>query len=192
MTSSTLTGIVLAGGLSSRMGRDKASLPWLGRDLLHTVLTALAPVCGRLIVVSNTPRAIALPDVTVVADAYRGCGPLAGIHAGLTAAPGGYSFVAACDMPHIDSRAVAFMAAAAAGHDVAVPFIDGRYNPLHAVYHHRCLPLVEAMLAGGRYRVADLFAAVNVREVSAAELAVFDQELGMLRNINTPEDLASR
>lgn len=185
----TLTGIVLAGGQSRRMGRDKASLPWGGSDLLHTVLTALAPVCGRLVVVSNIPRAIRLPGVTVVADVHTGCGPLAGIHAGLTAARGGYSFVAACDMPQIDSRAVAFMAAAAAGHDVAVPYIDGHYNPLHAVYHHRCLPLIETMLTSGRYRIADLFAAVSVRRVSAAELARFDAELGMLKNINSPEDL---
>jgi len=83
-----LTGIVLAGGLSRRMGRDKASLPWDGEDLLHTALRALAPVCDALVVVSNQPRAITLAGVVVVADDYEGCGPLGGIHAGLTAASG--------------------------------------------------------------------------------------------------------
>lgn len=184
-----LTGIVLAGGLSTRMGRDKASLPWQGEDLLHAALRALAPVCDRLIVVSNRPRAIALAGVSVVADRFAGCGPLAGIHAGLTAATGDYSFVAACDMPYLRSAAVAWMAAAAAGYDAAVPYIDGYYHPLHAVYSRRCLPAIEQMLVAGQCRVLDFYPAIRLRPVTAAELACFDPELAMLNNLNTPEDL---
>jgi molybdopterin-guanine dinucleotide biosynthesis protein A len=185
----SLTGIVLAGGLSRRMGRDKASLPWGGEDLLHAVLRALAPVCGELIVVSNRPRAIAVADVAVVGDRYEGCGPLGGIHAGLSAAGGEYSFVAACDMPYLKSEAVAFMAAAAAGYDAAVPFIDGYYHPLHAVYSRRCLPIIEEMLAAGRRRIIDFYPAVNLRQINAVELAGFDPALAMLSNLNSPEDL---
>lgn len=184
-----LTGIVLAGGLSTRMGRDKASLPWGGEDLLHAVLRVLEPVCDRLVVVSNQPRTIALAGVTVVADHYRGCGPLAGIHAGLMAATGDYSFVVACDMPYVKSAAVAWMAAAAAGYDAAVPYIGGHYNPLHAVYSRRCLPFIEEMLTAGRCRVLDFYPAVRLRPVSAAELALFDLELAMLKNLNSPADL---
>ncbi len=187
-----LTGIVLAGGLSSRMGRDKASLPWGGTDLLHTVLGTLAPVCRRLIVVSNAARAVRLAGVTVVADRFQGCGPLAGIHAGLLAAPDGYCFVTACDMPYLRGDAAAWMADAAAGYDAAVPLVDGHYNPLHAVYHRRCLPAVEALLASGRYRVIDFYPQVRLRAVSGEELARFDPELRMLDNINTPEDLPFR
>ncbi|MDR7866431.1 MAG: molybdenum cofactor guanylyltransferase [Sporomusaceae bacterium] len=184
-----LTGIVLAGGQSSRMGRDKACLPWGEGDLLNTVLAALAPVCGRLIVVSNVPRAISLAEVAVVADRYRGCGPLAGIHAGLLASGEGYSFVAACDMPYLRADAVAYMAKAAEGYDAAAPYVDGHFHPLHAVYHHRCLPAVEALLAGGRYRVVDFYDMVSLRRVSKDELASLDPELRMLRNMNSPEDL---
>jgi len=184
-----LTGIVLAGGLSTRMGRDKASLPWGDSDLLHTALAALAPVCRRLVVVSNTPRTIRLPDVTVVADRYRGCGPLAGIHAGLLAAGEGYCFVAACDMPYLRADAAAWMAGAARGYDAAVPLTGGHYNPLHAVYHHRCLPAVEALLGTGRYRVAALYPQIRVRAVSREELARCEPDLKMRVNMNSPEDL---
>lgn len=187
-----LTGIVLAGGLSTRMGRDKASLPWGGEDLLHTVLRALAPVCGELIVVSNRPRTINIAGVAVVADSFAGCGPLAGMHAGLTAASGEYSFVAACDMPYLKSAAVAWMAAAAAGYDAAVPYIDGYYNPLHAVYSRRCLPAIERMLQAGQCRVLDFYPEIRLRPVSAAELAAFDAKLAMLDNLNSPEDLPGR
>jgi molybdopterin-guanine dinucleotide biosynthesis protein A len=184
-----LTGIVLAGGRSTRMGRDKASLPWGDGDLLNTVLAALAPVCRRLIVVSNVPRTIGLAEVAVVADQYQGCGPLAGIHAGLLAAGEGYSFVAACDMPYLRADAAAYMAKAAEGYDAVVPYVDGHYNPLHAVYHFRCLPAVEAQLAAGNYRVIDFYDKVRLRRVGKAELASFDPELRMLRNMNSPADL---
>jgi molybdopterin-guanine dinucleotide biosynthesis protein A len=187
-----LTGIVLAGGRSTRMGRDKATLPWGETDLLNTVLAALAPVCGRLVVVSNVPRTIAMAGVTVVADQYPGCGPLGGIHAGLLAAGEGYSFVAACDMPYVRSDAAAYMAAAAEGYDAAVPYVDGHYSPLHAVYHYRCLPAVAALLREGRYRIVDFYPQVRVRRVGADELARFDAGLSMLHGLNRPEDLPNR
>ena len=188
-----LTGIVLAGGQSSRMGRDKAGLPWGDSTLLRTVLDRLAPVCAELIVVSNTPR----PEldglgVRLTADAFLGCGPLGGIHAGLTAASNPYSFVTACDMPFLNTDAVAHIAASAAGgFDAAVPWIDGYYHPLHAVYRVSCLPLIERMLAEGNYRVLDFYPAIRLRRVTEDEIARFDPALATLRNINTPEDLAA-
>ena len=184
-----LTGIVLAGGHSLRMGRDKASLPWRDGDLLHAVLAALGPACWRVIVVSNLPRTIARQNVQVVADRYAGCGPLAGIQAGLAASGDDYNFVAACDMPYIDSRAVAYMAAVAAGYDAAVPFIDGHFNPLHAIYHRRCLPAIEAMLRQGCLRITDLYPKIRLRLVSAGELGEFSPDCAMLRNLNSPADL---
>jgi len=186
---SSLTGIVLAGGNSTRMGCDKASLPWNGSDMLNSVLYALAPACSRLIVVSNLPREIAIPEVTVVGDYYLSCGPLGGIHAGLSASSGDYNFVVACDMPYVNSQAVSFMAAAAAGYDAAVPFIDGHFHPLHAVYHRHCLGVITKMLEQGRYRIADFYPEVKLRLVSAAELSQFEPDCGMLRNLNKPEDL---
>lgn len=185
-----LTGIVLAGGLSTRMGRDKATLPFSGSDLLHTVLARLAPVCDHLIVVSNVPREIRMPDVTVVPDKYPQCGPLAGMHAGLKASVTAYNFLVACDMPFLSSQAVAYMAGAAQGFDAAVPFIDGYYHPLHAIYHQNCLKHIEQMLQAGNYRVLDFYPAVKLRQIGAAELRRFDPQLKTLDNINTPEDLA--
>jgi molybdenum cofactor guanylyltransferase len=187
-TNRQLTGIILAGGLSSRMGCDKASLPWGTSDLLHTVLTALAPVCQNLIVVSNVARTITLAGVSVIADHYRGCGPLGGMHAGLAASLSDYNFVVACDMPYVNSDAVAYLADAAAGYDAAVPYIDGYYHPLHAVYHRRCLGAIERLLVAGNYRIIDFYAEIKLNPVAAAELVRFATDLAMLRNINTPDD----
>ena len=183
-----LAGIVLAGGLSSRMGRDKAMLPWGDSDLLHTVLDRLAPVCSELIVISNVPRVIARQGVRVVADQYPQCGPLAGMHAGLLAAEAEYSFITACDMPFLNTAVIAFIAAVAAGYHAAIPFIDGYYNPLHAVYHRHCLTWIEALLVAGDYRVLDFYPNISLRQVSELELRQLDPELKTLCNINTPAD----
>lgn len=184
-----LTGIVLAGGLSTRMGRDKASLPWGEADLLHTVLACLAAVCAELIVVSNVPRSINLP-ARVIPDQYCGFGPLGGIHAGLAAAGHDYAFIAACDMPCVDSRAVACMAGLAAGYDVAVPQVNGLFHPLHAVYHKRCVTVIEDMLGAGISRISDLFPRVKTRIIGERELQPFSAGCAMLRNLNSPEDIA--
>jgi len=183
-----LAGIVLAGGLSSRMGCDKATLPWGDSDLLHTVLDRLAPVCSELIVISNVPRVIARQGVRVVADHYPQCGPLAGMQAGLLAAEAEYSFITACDMPFLNTAVIAFIAAVAAGYHAAIPFIDGYYNPLHAVYHRHCLPWIEALLVAGDYRVLDFYPNILLRQVSGLELRRLDPELKTLCNINTPAD----
>jgi len=184
-------GVVLAGGKSSRMGRDKASLRWDDSDLLHTVLDRLAAVCPELIVVSNVPRALKRRGVLVVSDSYPGCGPLAGIHAGLLAMGAEYGFFAACDMPFLSSAAIARIVDAAAGWDAAVPYIDGYYHPLHAVYHKRCLPHIEQILAAGDYRVLSFYPQVRLRRISVDELRPADPDLRTLCNINTPEELAT-
>lgn len=183
-----MNGIVLAGGLSSRMGRDKASLPWGESDLLHAVLECLAPVCKRLIVVSNTERKISLPGVEVVADHYKLCGPLGGMQAGLTASEAEYNFFAACDMPYLNTEAVAYIAKAAIGYDAAVPYIDGHYNPLHGVYRQTCLPYIDHLLAENNYRILNFYNQVNLLRITGEELQKFDPDLKTLSNVNTPEE----
>ncbi len=184
-----MAGVVLAGGLSTRMGKDKAALPWEGSDLLNTVLLRLQSVCSELIVVSNVPRDVFLPNVRIVSDKYMFCGPLAGMQAGISASNYSYNFITACDMPYLSTQAVAYMGAAAVGYDAAVPFIDGFYNPLHGVYHRNCLPHIECMLESGRFRILDFYDQVKLRKISIEELTQFDQELKTLTNLNTPDDL---
>jgi molybdopterin-guanine dinucleotide biosynthesis protein A len=184
-----IAGVVLAGGLSTRMGRDKASLSWGGSDLLHTVLSKLVPVCRELIVVSNIPRTLAIPEIKIVSDLYPQCGPLAGIHAALQSARYDYAFFAACDMPYLHTDAVGYIADAAFGYDAAIPFIDGYYHPLHGIYQKSCLPFIEKMLAEGNYRVLNFYDDVRLRKIERQEIARFDSELKTLRNINTPDEL---
>ena len=184
-----MTGIVLAGGLSTRMGRDKATLPWRESDLLNTVLAQLVKVCSELIIVSNVPRKLYLPNIKVIPDMYKQCGPLGGMQAGISASKYCYNFITACDMPYLSAEAITYMRKAAAGYDAAIPFIDGFFNPLHGVYHRNCLPHIESMLQQGKYRILDFYGQVKLRKISKLELIQVDKDLRTLTNINTPDDL---
>lgn len=184
-----MAGIILAGGLSTRMGRDKATLPWQESDLLNTVLAQLVKVCSELIIVSNVPRKLYLPNVKVIPDKYKQCGPLGGMQAGIAASTYYYNFITACDMPYLSAEAITYIGKAAAGYDAAIPFIDGFFNPLHGVYNHNCLPHIECMLQRGKYRILDFYGRVKLRKISKRELTQFDKDLRTLTNINTPDDL---
>ena len=183
----SMTGIVLAGGQSRRMGRDKASLPWLGSDILNTQLAVLAAICDDLIVVSNVSRDIHNNNVQVVADNCPGCGPLAGIEAGLSAALNEVCFIAACDMPFIDAASMLYIVEQVEGHDAAVPYVDGNWHPLYAAYSKTCLAAVRNLLKNGCYRLNELLPRVKLKTVSTEELKRFSLDIKMLENLNTYE-----
>lgn len=186
-----MNGIILAGGLSTRMGRDKAALPWRrGGDMLHAVARALAPACRRLIVVSNAPRRLQFP-ARVVPDNFSGAGPLAGIEAGLAASETDLNFVAPCDMPFVTAAVARLLASCADGFDVAVPCVDGYLHPLCGCYRRTCLPFIRRLLAAGRHRVIDLYPLVRLRLVDRDELTPLDGELRFLININDPGQYAA-
>lgn len=127
-----MTGVVLAGGKNIRMGRNKATLPWQQADFLHVILHRLSGVCSELIVVTNTPLSIQLPNVLAVSDIIPQCGPLSGIHAGLTYASSPTAFVTACDMPYLQPAAVAWVAQALAN--------GMRWRRTTAIFGNPCSP----------------------------------------------------
>src|SRR5579875_2744787 len=129
-------GVVLAGGASRRMGRDKALLRHIdGATLLERAVAALreAGLAEVAVSVSSTSRADALRaaipvlhSVPLVVDLVPNCGPLGGLHAALCAYPGRSVVLVACDMPHLDPTALRVLVTAGDGVDVAVPHAAGR------------------------------------------------------------------
>ncbi|MCC6727913.1 MAG: molybdenum cofactor guanylyltransferase [Chthonomonadales bacterium] len=184
-----MAGIVLAGGRSTRMGVDKAGLPYSGTTLLAHVATALASVLGTVvIVVARAPERYSVLGARVVADAWPGAGPLGGIATGLRALPEGHHVAAACDMPHLRPEVTQVLLEAARGWDAAVPVVGGRRQPLLAAYHTDCLPAFVAAIAEGRLAVHAALEAVRLREVCEDELRSVDPDLRSFTNLNTPED----
>ena len=188
-----VTGIVLAGGASRRMGRDKAFLEMDGRPLIGLVIECMAQVCAEVLVVAGDVRPYAGLGVRVAEDRFRGVGVLGGLHAGLDAATHELALVVGCDMPFLDTDLLRAFASWAEGFDVAVlRHADGeQVEPLHAAYRRTSLPAIEAVIRAGRRRIISFFPQVRVRYVTLAEVIPFDPDLRSFRNVNTPEEWAA-
>ena len=188
-----VSGIVLAGGRSRRLGRDKAVEPLGGQPLIRRVVDRLAAVVDEtVVVVADEERAerLPLPDSTLVAvDAYPDCGSLGGIFTGLSAAPADWGLVVACDMPFLDLRLLRRILDLRGGHDAVVPVLDGRPEPTHAAYSKACLPAMERRLWARELKISGFFADVNVHLLPEPEIDRIDPAHLSFMNVNTPEDL---
>lgn len=181
------TLVILAGGRSRRMGRDKAGLPAGDGTLIEHLVRRLASVAADIIIAGG-PSVWEVDGVRKVEDRYPGLGPLAGIHAGLLAASRSWVWVVACDLPDVEPGLGALLCGRAVGVEAVVPRVDDRPEALCAVYDRSLAPRIASFLQAGKRRVQDLLAQLDVRYVPAAELRQVDPELRSFRNLNTPAD----
>jgi molybdopterin-guanine dinucleotide biosynthesis protein A len=188
-----VSGVILAGGASRRLGRNKALERIGGKTLLERVVGAIAPLTAEVIVVVASPaQAAALPlpaGVRVVSDRFPGCGSLGGIYTGLSASPEPWTLVVACDMPFLNPRLLRRLMAMRRGMDAVVPCLNGQPEPLHALYSRACLAPMERMLRAEQLRIAPLFEAVRVRYVGEDTIDRFDPDHRSFFNVNSPADV---
>jgi len=188
-----VTAVVLAGGMSRRLGRNKALEPIGGQPLICRVTDRLAQVAGGLVVVVNeAERATLLPlpsGARVTVDKYPGKGSLGGLFTGLSAATQPWAVMVACDMPFLSVALLRHMLSLREGHDAVVPVVEDRPEPLHALYSTRCLPFMERRLQADDLKIARFFDEVRVRYVTEPELRKVDAELLSFFNINTQQDV---
>ncbi|MCO6046685.1 molybdenum cofactor guanylyltransferase [Aeoliella sp. ICT_H6.2] len=188
--------IILCGGGSRRMGRDKATLEFAGQPMLTGVvqrLSATIPPARMLCVAAQGQTLPELPaEVNIVFDRTSDCGPLEGLATGLsTTSAADAVFVTTCDAPLVAPELPTFLASMLGEQDAVVPRLDGQLYPLTAVYRPSVAKLADERLARGERRVIDWVAELNARYVSREELAEVDPELWSLRNCNTPEEYAA-
>lgn len=188
-----VTGIILAGGLSRRLGRDKAVEPINEQPLIGRVMDALYRIADELVVVVNTPqrgRELPLPDSAVVAvDIHPNAGSLGGIFTGLSAASNQWGIVAACDMPFLNLDLLSYLLSFRESHDAVVPVLDHRPEPTHAAYSKVCLSAIETRLEAGDLKIARFFDDVRVKYVSQRQVEEIDPGRLSFFNVNTEEDL---
>jgi molybdopterin-guanine dinucleotide biosynthesis protein A len=188
------SGIILAGGKASRMGRPKATLQWQGRTLVEIVRDTLSPLCGEILVVAKPEHQDLLSQVEgvrLVWDPPGAHGPLAGIRAGLEAATSFHAFVTACDMPELDPAAVSLVLDQPASFDVVIPVAQGIPQPLHARFSRRCLGPMTTVLAGGANRVSSFFNEVQVMELHESKWGGVPGFAASLASLDTPDSWAA-
>jgi molybdopterin-guanine dinucleotide biosynthesis protein A len=185
--------IVLCGGLSRRMGRPKAWLPFGPEVMLQRVVRLLGEVAGPIVVVAAPGQEVPeLPgSVAIVRDFVSDRGPLQGLAAGLAALPEEVelAYATATDVPFLRPAWVTRLVELIGDHDLAIPEIGGYLHPLAALYRRRTvLPAVEGLLAGGRLRPVFLLEVLRALQVDSPTMGLVDPDLDTLRNLNTPEE----
>jgi len=186
-----ITGVIQAGGKSTRMGGEpKALIELGGRRIVERVIAAIAPVVDDVLVVTNTPERYAFLELPMVGDVFPDHGSLGGIYSGLKAATGEAAFTVACDMPFLRSDVARLVIERAAGADVVIPRVGELLETMHAAYGKACLPHMEACLRAGRLRIVGFFDRVRVLEIPEGEVRGLADPAVVFMNVNTPDELA--
>lgn len=181
-----LSAVILCGGHSTRMGHDKASLPFGDESMLERIIRLAREVAGDVIVVAR--RAQPVPaGVIIVNDAVEDVGPLAGIAAGLAASTGDLNLVLACDMPLLNPRVLRRLVAMIGDDDACVAVVDGHASALCGVYRSRIAKDALALLDSGERRVMRLLDRVQTKRVDAAAFRDLDPHLDSFLSCDTPE-----
>ena len=185
------TGVIQAGGKSTRMGGAPKALAEVGgRTVIERVVAALAAVLDDILIVTNTPERYAFLGLPMVADEFPDGGALGGIYSGLRAAGGAAAFTVACDMPFVHPAIVRMVVERAGEGDVVIPRTGAQLETMHAVYGKRCLAPMEARLRAGQLKIVGFFGEVRVVELDAAGMAQHRAPDVAFMNVNTPEELA--
>lgn len=191
MPSAQTTGIILAGGASKRMGRDKATLPWGNETVLQHLVTQLSPRLRPIIVVgSPLDTALGLPEhVVYVRDHTAHQGPLVGFSQGLTQAPHHQLvFLTGCDFPYLRPKVVDFLHSRLGDSKAVVAESEGIVQPLIGLYQQTVINNVGQLIQNNVRSLNALISELNCRVVTQEEWRQFDPDCRMLTNINTPEE----
>ena len=187
-TFSGVTGVILAGGKSSRMGSNKALLPYRSGRFIEAIYRQLSSLFEEVLVVTNSPEQYAFLGCRMVSDLFHDMGALAGLHAGLIHSRTPHIFAVACDMPYLNDVVIRTLVARRHQSDVIIPEGENGLEPLHAVYCRSCLSAMETALQTGRRRLISFFPEVQVTRVPGETIRFVDPDLDSFRNINTPAD----
>lgn len=181
MEETGFTAVILAGGESRRMGRDKAFLPWGDTTLLKQIVKSFLGVADEVIVAVKDRRRFRNLAARVVEDLIPNAHALGGLYTGLRAAKHERCFVTSCDAPFLDLGLVRFLVGELDGVDLVIPKTAKGLQPLHAAYARSCLTAIEEKLRRRQWDLAGLIPKVRARVVSVKGGLSF-------RNLNTPAD----
>lgn len=196
ITSDKAVAGILAGGLSTRMGYDKAGMKIDGCPVIEIIETELSGVFEKVVFSIRKGMEEKLleqaPHRVLVKDIMPERGPIGGILSIMKAVESELYFVTACDMPFPMGKFAADMVEKAGDNvfDIVIPRMNsGHLHPLHAVYRKTCLPHIEDQLRNGDNKIINFFHKVNVGYMDEEEMCRVDPKLSFLENVNTMGDL---
>ncbi|MFH1853915.1 MAG: molybdenum cofactor guanylyltransferase [Candidatus Omnitrophota bacterium] len=188
---SSVTGVILSGGKSTRMKTDKAFLKFGSRTMIEELISRLEKKFSKLIIIANDKERYAGIGIEVLEDIIPDKGPLGGIYTALVKSDSLYNFIFSCDAPFVNFDLIDYMITRVNNFDIVVPKWQARLEPLHAIYSKNCVETIEKQLKNGELKITNLFSKLSVNVIGQKELERFDLGDSPFMNINTPEDYAT-
>ena len=184
-----ITGVILIGGKSRRMGKDKAFLEFSGKPLFERVLEIYRECFHRILLVGDRRERFAGYGLPVMEDIFPGSA-LGGLYTGLHHAQTEYAFISPCDLPFPNKDVLDHICSLRKGFDAVVPTTHRGFEPLFALYAIKCIEPMRRLLESGNYCVYEFYPQVRIRYVPSEELAQLDKAGTSFLNINTPAEFA--
>jgi len=184
-----ITGVILSGGKSLRMGRNKAFIEIDGIPIIDRIYTVFKELFQEILIITDQQELFAYPDVKVYKDLLPHRGALGGLYTGLYLSSFPYTFCVACDMPFLKRPLIQFLIDLLRDEDVLVPRTEDGLQPLHALYSKGCLHPVKDLLDHGGYKIIDFYPVVKVRMIEERDFSFLDPGKESFINVNTPDEL---
>ena len=182
-----ITGVILVGGKSRRMGRDKAFLQIAGKTFFERVLAVFRGSFDRFVLVGDRAERFTDYGLPVLSDIYPGSA-LGGLYTALYHAETEYIFVSSCDLPFPNREILLYLCSLRDGFDAVVPNTAHGLEPLFALYAKSCLGPMKALLDSGNFCAYAYYPQIRVRYVQDEEIAHFNRDGRSFVNVNTPEE----
>lgn len=185
MNNMPLSGYVFAGGKSRRMGTDKALLKIDNQPVMQRMIDIIKPFCND-IAISGQNEDYLIFELEMIPDVYSGCGPVSGIFSCLQHSKTDWNLIISVDVPFVNAEFIRFLISNIADADCVIPKHISGLEPLVALYHKKALPVVEEMIRKGDYKLMNLIARLDTKELDCSEFLVNNPRL--FYNLNSPED----
>ena len=186
-----MTGIILSGGKSLRMGENKAFIEIEGVPIIQRIYTLFKELFHEVIIVTNQIELFKKFDSKIYSDLLPNKGALGGLYTGLFFSNFHYSFCVACDMPFLNKSLVQYLIKRIGDEDVIVPRTKDGLQPLHAIYSKNCLDPIKEIIEQGKFKIIDIYHRVQVNIIEEADFISLDPFRESFINVNTPKELLS-
>lgn len=188
----SFSAVLLAGGESKRMGRDKAFLKLGEERLVDLVFRKLNALFFETIIVTDRQQELSYLPARFTGDLFKNSEKCAlrGIHAGLSLATGPSCFVVGCDMPFLSLPLIQHMSHFAVDYDVVAPYLGGYYQPLFAFYNRSTLDFITQRLQENKLKLTGLYPHLNVKPIDEGTVKRFDPQMLSFHNVNTKDSFS--
>lgn len=187
MQSEPVTGIILAGGKSSRFGTNKAMFHYKGKPMVELAIEVLRPICSDLLISTNQPDHYSFTRLMCVPDTYPDCGPLGGIHACLLQSDNIHNLIIACDLPELEPRLYQVLLQHRSGYQVVIPVHHGIKEPTASYFNKNTAPVIQEALIQKHLKLRDVLDTLHTCYLDVGKMAFYSDHL--FANVNTLKDL---